>query len=256
MKKMALVGTTILSIITLSACGAQDKDNSKQNAKADAQSVLNYVYMGNESGASDVLSETPEDNKAFVIDKLEEKQTDKLISNGNIDDYILIADGSDYTAEEIISDYSEAYYKQISKVGHSKIKSVSLNGDTAKVTAVIKPIAGLSEAHPIGEARTEVFGGLDNDTILRESQNKDVKTIQKMITLKLYSVYYGEMGKEAEKSESTQEITFSLKKSGQHYKANEATILELSKNSRANVYAKSDDVDGSNSVESSAASTI
>ena len=200
MKKIILPILLASSILFLAGCTNTAKNgdgataskssiSAEDTARTDAETVLNFMYKGNVSGATDVLDESTSDTKDYIISQLEEKQISALIANGNIDDYGIVVDGSDYSAEEIIKEYSEAYYKQISTISDVKIKSVKVSGDSAKVTATIIPIASLSEAHPIGEARTSLLGGIDNDTIIRESGNKDVKTIQKLITLKLYGLY-------------------------------------------------------------------
>lgn len=251
MKKIILPILLASSVFFLSSCANTSKNSDgttaskssvsvEDTARTDAETVLDFMYKGNVSGAADVLDESTSDTKDYIISQLEEKQISALVDNGNIDDYGIVVDGSDYSAEEIVKEYAEAYYKQISTIQDVKIKSVKVSGDNAKVTATITPIASLSEAHPIGEARTSLLGGIDNDTIIRESGNKDVKTIQKLITLKLYGLYYGQMGKVAEKADESKEITFKLKKDGKNFKADEETMLQLAKESRAAVYAEND----------------
>ncbi|GHU36514.1 hypothetical protein FACS1894193_03640 [Bacilli bacterium] len=246
----------------LTACstssGSTSKNDTKNSAtssqsvaKTDAQTVLDFMYKGNISGFSDVSSDSASSVKSYLLDHLEKKQIDAMLANGNIDTYKLVVDGSDYSAQEIVSDYAEAYYKQIASISDATVKSVSLSGDSAKITATLTPIAALSEANPIGSARTELLGGIDNDTIVRESGNKDVKTIQKLITLKLYGLYYGQMGKTAAKADKPVDITFTLKKEGSHFIADKDTMLKLAKDSRAQVYADGDSDDNSDIAESS-----
>ena len=60
-----------------------------------------------------------------------------------------------------------------------------------------------------------------------------------MITLKLYGMYYGQMGKTAVKAPEKSKVTFSMKKADGHFTVNEDTLLELAKDSRSQTYAKS-----------------
>lgn len=255
----ALVGIAGLSLVALSGCGAkkevevpaQEKPLANLTAaKRSAQSALDFMYKGDTSGLSDFTTNTADDIKQLIVKPLEDKQNEAFTANGNgngngngdANDYFLVLDGSKYMSTEIVKGYADAYYNQIKTVGSAKITDVQLgdNGEKATVTATFKPIAALSEAHPIGEARTEAFGGLDNDTIIRTSQNKDIKTINKLITLKLYSVYYGDMGKIADKGSDDVTVKFSMTKSGNHYDVNTENLLTIAKVSRANVYASND----------------
>ncbi|MDR2977322.1 MAG: hypothetical protein LBV19_08575 [Streptococcaceae bacterium] len=250
MKKGFIGLLAAVSILSLSACSTNtsSKPSSSSSSKAvsakaaaetDAQTVLDFMYKGNISGFSDVSEDSADTVKDNIIEKLEQKQIDAMIANGNLNDYYLVVDGSNYTAQEIVTSYAEAYYKQISTIGSANIESVTVSGNSAKIKASFKPIAALSEANPIGNARTELFGGLDNDTIIRQSQNKDVETIQKLITLDLYGMYYGQMGKTAAKGSDDVTISFTLTKNGSHFQADEDTLLQLAKDSRAQVYAES-----------------
>lgn len=248
MKKITIATLALSSGLLLTACGnsAASKSEPKLDAKSDAQTVLDFMYDGNTSGIEQVTGETPEDIEEEIVEELEAKQTDTLIGNGNINDYFLEVDGSTYLAPEIITEYAQAYYDQISTIGEAEITDVKSSGNSVKVTAEITPIAGLSEANPIGEARTELFGGLDNDTIIRQSGNKEVETIQRLITLKLYGMYYGQMGKVAEKAPEKETVTFTMEKEDGHYTVDMSTILELAKSSRSDTYA-----DSAESTESS-----
>lgn len=247
----ALLGIAGLSLVALSGCGAKKQAPAQEKplanltaAKTSAQSALDFMYKGDTSGLSDFTTNTADDIKQLIVKPLEDKQNEAFTAKGNGDanDYFLVLDGSKYMSTQIVKGYADAYYNQIKTVGSAKITDVQLgdNGEKATVTATFKPIAALSEAHPIGEARTEAFGGLDNDTIIRTSQNKDIKTINKLITLKLYSVYYGDMGKIADKGSDDVTVKFSMTKSGNHYDVNTENLLTLAKASRTNVYASND----------------
>lgn len=252
MKKLGygvMLGITAISLVTLAGCGTKKEAPGKEkplanltSAKTSAQSALDFMYKGDTSGLSDFTTNTSDDIKQLIVKPLEDKQNEAFSLNGNADDYFLVLDGSKYMSTEIVKGYADAYYNQIKTIGSAKITDVQLgdDGKKATVTATFKPIAALSEAHPIGEARTEAFGGLDNDTIIRTSQNKDIKTINKLITLKLYSVYYGDMGKVADKGSDDVTVKFSMTKSGNHYDVNTENLLALAKASRANVYASND----------------
>lgn len=72
-----------------------------------------------------------------------------------------------------------------------------------------------------------------------------MKTIQKLITLKLYGIYYGQMAKTAEKAKDPINITFTMKKDDDHFKVDEDTIVQLAKDSRAQVYAPGQSADTS-----------
>lgn len=245
----ALIGVAGFSLVALSSCSVKKESLVKEkplanltSAKTSAQSALDFMYKGDTSGLSDFTTSTASDIKQLIVKAEEDKQNNSFSSNGNPDDYFLVLDGSKYMSTQIVKGYADAYYNQIKTVGSAKITDVQLgdNGEKATVTATFKPIAALSEAHPIGEARTEAFGGLDNDTIIRTSQNKDIKTINKLIILKLYSVYYGDMGKIADKGSDDVTVKFSMTKSGNHYDVNTENLLTLAKASRVNVYASND----------------
>lgn len=106
MKKWVIILAGVIIAFTLTACssaklGTNKKQDDKVIAKNDAQTVLDFMYKGNISGFSDISDDSASDVKNDVIEKLEEKQTDALIANGNIDDYALKVDGSVYTADTI-----------------------------------------------------------------------------------------------------------------------------------------------------------
>lgn len=267
-----LIATSFLLLLVtgpLVACGNSSKTGeSKESktsetkkltdeeiAKTDAQTVLKAIYQNDTTMANDVSSESFDSMKQKLQDGVADKQVKYFEENGKLDDYTLIVDGSEYTAKEVINDYAKAYMKITATLPDVAVEKVEMNGDEATVTAKIRPIAGLSEANPIGGARTKIFGGLDNDTIIRQSQNKDVKQINRLITLKLYGVYYGDMGKKPPYADEETEINFRLKKSGNHYVADYETYKGLVKNSRAEVYGKTEGDDSNNQSSSTEASS-
>ncbi|MHC9537328.1 hypothetical protein ACVQ8P_06010 [Dellaglioa sp. BT-FLS60] len=264
MKKTVLVTMGLSALLVLGGCSSShsSKDSSKKvsvakvekkDVKKDAEKVLAYIYGGKEESFNTVSTESADTVKDHLINTLSKKQETFFTENGHLADYALKVDGSIYTANEIIKDYSKAYLDQTNKLTDYKVKSVSINGNDATVKATFTPIASLSEANPIGSARSEIFGGIDNDTIVRDSQNKDVKEINRLITLKLYGVYYGQMDSNPELAPKTKEIEFTLKKSDKHYVANLDTFTELAKASREKVYS---DSKGSDSVTKSSSSKL
>lgn len=212
--------------------------SDKAMATADAKTLLDYAYKGNTSGLESVTNQSSKDLDDMIVKQLATKQNTALGANGNINDYYLQIDGSNYYANDIINDYAKAYLNQSKLLGGYTIKSVNVSGDTAHVTASIKPIASLSEANPIGDARSKLFGGVDEDTFIRKSQNTDIKAIKQLITLKLYAIYYGDLAHNAERSGTNKDVEFTLTKKGDHFTANNDTVTEIIKNSREKVYAK------------------
>ncbi|WP_164506247.1 hypothetical protein [Lacticaseibacillus hegangensis] len=252
--RLASVATALAAMLLLAGCGTSKGSTSaakpqtaaaktkadKTQAKQDATTLLNYMYQGRASGLSEVTNEDSQDTKTYLMQHYIDKQTDFFKGNGNMDDFYLVLDGSNYYANDIIKDFAKAYVEQTQNIGHYQITKLKTSGNNAEVTASFTPIAALSEAHPIGEARTSAFGGLDNDTLIRESQNKDVKSIQRLITLKLYSVYYGDMAKTAEKAPEKTSVTFSMTKKGSHYMVDHDTLDMIEQHGRVDKYAASD----------------
>lgn len=239
----------LFTIGALSACSNKNKSSestqasneiSLKSAENDAKTVLSYIYDGKVNGVEKVTGQTADENNDFLLSKLAEKQNEKFEANGNEDDYYLIIDGSEYFAEDIVADYANAYLEKTKEIGYeSDIKVEEVNKDEVTIAATITPIAGLSEANPIGNARTELFGGLDEEEFIHKSQNKDVKTIQSLITLKLYAMYYGDMANSPEKSPETKEVSFTMEKEGNHYTVDEDVLYQLAKESRDQNYADS-----------------
>jgi hypothetical protein len=252
MKKFLKLGLVLFTAGALSACGNQNgtaassestqssSEASMKSAENDAKTVLSYIYEGKVNGVEKVTGQTAEENDDFLLSELAKKQNEMFEANGNEDDYYLIVDGSEYFAEDIVDDYANAYLEKTKEISYdSDIKVEELNEDEVTVTATITPIAGLSEANPIGQARTELFGGLDEEEFIRKSQNKDIKTIQNLITLKLYAMYYGDMANSPEKSPETKEVSFTMEKEDNHYTVDEDVLYQLAKESRDQNYADS-----------------
>jgi hypothetical protein len=251
MNKFWKLSIVLFAVGTLSACGNQGEkkssdstqDSSETNIKTaenDAKTVLSYIYEGKVDGVEKVTNQTADENDEYLISKLVKGQEEMFEANGNENDYYLNIDGSDYYADDIIDDYANVYLEKTKEIGYdSDIKVEEVNEDEVTVTATITPIAGLSEAHPIGQARTELFGGLDEEEFIRKSQNKDVKTIQSLITLKLYAMYYGDMANSPEKSPETKEVSFTMEKENNHYTVDEDVLNQLAKESRDQNYADS-----------------
>ncbi|MBV7391606.1 hypothetical protein KUA55_13030 [Enterococcus sp. ALS3] len=210
--------------------------NQDEQAEKDAKTLLNFLYQGKRSEQlRDVTNQSADSIDSYLVSELSKKQDEMFAENENRDDYYLVIDDSNYYASDIVKDYAEAYLKQTKRISFD-IQNVNISGDEAIVVASYYPIAGLQEANPIGAARTELFGGIDEDTFIRKSQNKDLKTIKSLITLKLYAIYYGELDYDAEKVLSPVELEFTLTKKGDHFMANDDVIYQLVKESRISTY--------------------
>lgn len=245
-KRLLVVG--LLSTLLLTGCGASNSGKTekktqnseevqKETAEKDADAVLSYVYKGKSNGIDKVTNQTKDELDQHIINKLKDKQLENYNPDNKLDDYYLIVDGSEYYASEILNDYAKAYLKATQSLGDYKIKEVKVKGNEAQVTAEITPFAGLSEANPIGTLRTELFGGVDEEEFIRKSQNKDIKAIKNLITLKLYSMYYGDAAYVPEKSKEKKEITFTMDKKGDNYMVGNDVIDQLVKDSRDSTYA-------------------
>lgn len=251
MKNFWKLSVVLFAVGVLSACsnpgGSNSSDSTQtssetnlKTAEYDAKTVLSYIYEGKGADVEKVTNYTAEENDEFLLSKLADKQNEQFEANGNENDFYLIIDGSEYFAKDIVDDYAQAYLDKTKEIGYDPdVKIEEINEDEVKVTATIIPIAGLSEANPIGQARTELFGGLDEEEFIRKSQNKDVKTIQNLITLKLYAMYYGDMAYSPEKSPETKEVSFTMEKEDKHYTVNQEVLSQLAKESRDQNYADS-----------------
>lgn len=260
-KNLLLVG--VVSTLFLTGCGASNtsSDTKKESttnssevleetAEKDANTVLAYVYDGKSNGVDKVTNQTKDELDQHIINKLKDKQLENYNPDNKLDDYYLIVDGSEYYATEILNDYAKAYLKATQKLGDYKIKDIKIKGNEAQVTAEITPFAGLSEANPIGTMRTELFGGIDEEEFIRKSQNKDIKAIKNLITLKLYSMYYGDAAYVPEKSKEKKEITFTMEKKGDSYMVGNDVIDQLVKDSRDSTYADESSSEDSSTEES------
>ena len=249
MKKTVLKGIVIVAgIFLLAGCskGSQPSEKAvkaepsaqtvKKQAEDDANVLLDFLYQDKKSSQlENVTNQSSEGITSFLLTKLVEKQDQMFASNQNKDDYYLVIDGSNYYASDIVKDYAKAYLKQAQRLSF-KVKNVTVNGDDAKVNVSYSPIASLEEANPIGTARTKLFGGIDEDTFIRQSQNKDIKTIKSLITLKLYGIYYGDLDYDAVKVKNPVDMSFTLTKKGTHFMANEDVIYQVVKDSRIKSY--------------------
>ncbi|EBF5204914.1 hypothetical protein FH000_15500 [Listeria monocytogenes] len=238
------------SILTLTGCmgvnvetkttqtnkAETSKEKNVKQATKDANVLLDFLYSGKRTAhLQDVIYQNPDAVDTHMINRLSKKQEESFAENGNTDDYYLVIDGSNYYASDIIEDYADAYLKQTKQISYN-VKEVDVSGDEATITISYYPIAGLEEANPIGTARSELFGGIDEDTFIRQSQNKDIKTIKSLITLKLYAMYYGDLDYEAVKVSKPVELEFTMTKKGDYYTANDDVVFQLVKDSRVQSY--------------------
>ncbi|MGT9066199.1 hypothetical protein, partial [Enterococcus faecalis] len=160
MRNIWRLGAILFTIGALSACSNKNESSestqasneiSLKSAENDAKTVLSYIYDGKVNGVEKVTGQTADENDDFLLSKLAEKQNDQFEANEN--DYYLIIDGSKYFAEDIVADYANAYLEKTKEIGYdSDIKVEELNKDEITIAATITPIAGLSEANPIGNA--------------------------------------------------------------------------------------------------------
>ncbi len=252
MKKKGLftfICMLLLSALVLSGCGfenlvagnkgeegKEDKEevNLEELAKRDANTLLAYLYEGKKGNIKDVTGMDGDDLTA----SLERSVYEKKIRDYPGDDWVLLVDGSRYTAEQIMQDYSRVYLKTFHSITYS-VEDVKISNDTAEVTAKIDPIAMLSLANRITQARAEVFGDLETSAEILKSQNKDVKAINNLINFKLYSMIYGDQNKPVPTVGEEKEITFTMKKSGDHFQVSKDTIEDIMQDSMEDVYSKS-----------------
>ena len=150
-----------------------------------------------------------------------------------------MVDGSQYNSEEILKDYAQTYLKKTQELDDYKVTKTEVNGNEATITVELTPYAGLSEANPIGNARTQLFGGMDEDTFIRQSQNKDLKAIKNLITLKLYAMYYGDLAHKPELASSKTTFTFNMDKKGDNFMVSNDDLIKIMKEYLSQTYAKS-----------------
>ncbi|KSU06570.1 hypothetical protein KF282_0967 [Lactococcus lactis subsp. lactis] len=246
-----LICITVFSIFSLAGCGtskkeALPKENPTDNlvaAKNSAKSALDFMYKGKTSGLSNFTTSTPDDIKQMFVKYFEDRVSQTSSSeNDQANNYFLILGGEKHSYNEIFKGYADTYYDQIKTIGDAKITDIKLseNSQTANVTATFKPIDSSSELEPVEDARDKAFGGLDNRTIMRNSKSDNFLAINKMIQLKLYSVYYGDMGKIANKAPDDVKIKFSMTKSGDHYDVSAENLMILARFARNGIPPYSD----------------
>lgn len=237
-----LICISVFSIFSLAGCSTSKKEALPKEkptdnliaAKNSARSALDFMYKGKTSGLSNFTTSTPDDIKQMFVKYFEDRTSQtRSLENDQANNYFLILAGEKHSYNEIFKGYADTYYDQIKTIGDAKITDIKLskNSQTANVTATFKPIESSSELEPIGDARDKAFGGLDDDTIMRNSKSDNL-LMRPMIQLKLYSVYYGDMGKIANKAPNDVKINFSMTKSGDHYDVNAENLMILAKSAR------------------------
>lgn len=241
-KKIVIIVSAILAVILIilgaTAYSVHHNKVIEKNAAISAKAVLDYTFSDKSIDFGNISNDSKSTVEKAILNKLSDKQRDFFSDNDDDGEFYLQIDGSNYTANAIIRDYAKAYLNETRKLSGYKVKSVSVKQGKAHVKAVITPIAALSEAHPIGEARSQIFGGLDNDTIIRKSQNKNVKQINRLITLKLFAYYYGNMNSKPVLADKEKTINFTLSQEGNKFVASTDTLVDILKASRMNVYGK------------------
>lgn len=259
-----LVGLMLVSVTLVGCQGTDSQTKSTESketaagksandlektAEKNAKTVLSYVYQGKKDGLQKVTNQSADEVDAFLTKELVDKQLENYNDGDKLDDYFLMIDGSHYYASDILDTYAKAYIKATHALGEFEIKSVKVDGDEAEVVAEITPFAGLSEANPIGQMKVDLFGGLDEASFISKSQNKDIKAIQNLITLKLYAMYYGDRGNIPEKSSEKKEVHFNMEKKGDSFMVSNDVMNQLAKESRDKTYAKTSDSSSEDSVE-------
>ena len=88
---------------------------------------------------------------------------------------------------------------------------------------------------------------MDEDTFIRQSQNKDLKAIKNLITLKLYAMYHGDLAHKPELASSKTTFTFNMDKKGDNFMVSNDDLIKIMKEYLSQTYAKSSE---NNSTES------
>ena len=244
----------VLASLSLVGCGlipsddksaAKDKDDKQEKAKleeeiarADAKSLLAFLYEGKKGTVKDVTGMTADDTTASLERAVYERNMKEFPG----DDWKLVVDGSTYSAEQIIQDYSRVFIRTFHSITYS-VEDVKITNDPAEVTAKIDPIALLSVANGVTHARSDVFGDLETSKKILESQNKDVKAINNLINFKLYSIIYGDRNRPIPTVGEEKEITFTMTKSGDHYQVSKETLMDILADSLEDAYTKKDSGD-------------
>ncbi|MFD1425445.1 hypothetical protein [Kroppenstedtia sanguinis] len=245
MKKRGIIVLICMMLLSLSLVGClskiedakeaskEEKTAPEEVAKADAKSLLAFLYEGKKGGVQDVTGMTGADTTAY----LEESLFERKMKDYPGDDWRLVVDGSTYTAEEIIKEYSRISIKSLQNITYS-VEKVKVTDDTAEVTAKIDPIALKSVANAITMARSQIFGDVNTSKMILDSQNKDVKAINNLLNFKLYSIIYGDRNYPIDTVGEEKEITFTMTKAGDHYQVTKDTLDDIAGDSGEVEYTK------------------
>lgn len=234
MKKRGIIIFLCMMLLSLSLVGClskkeeakepakEEKTTPEEVVKADAKTLLAFLYEGKKGTIQDVTGMTGADTTAY----LEESLYERKMKDYPGDDWRLVVDGSTYTAEEIMKEYSRISIKSLQNVTYS-VEKVKITKDTAEVTAKIDPIALKSVANAITMARSQIFGDINTSKMILDSQNKDVKAINNLLNFKLYSIIYGDRNYPIDTVGEEKEITFTMTKEGDHYRVTKDTLDDI-----------------------------
>lgn len=255
-KKKLVVGClTLFSVLALVGCGSKSGQSEKSDpestqstselsekgnkadekkARKSATTVLDYLYKNKSANLKDVTGVNGSDMTRILEDTVYESKIADYPGNG----WGLEIDESIYTAEDIFRQYSKVYVKSLVQIGDYEITNISVEEDTATITYTVDPIAMNSVANAITWARANVYGGLEASDMIGNSQNTDVKSINNLITFKLYDMIYGDKSVPFALLGEPIEIEFTLKEKNGEFVADADTILDLVKQSQVNEYSK------------------
>ncbi|SMO63760.1 hypothetical protein [Melghirimyces algeriensis] len=241
MKKKGIIVSICMLLISLSLVGCFSKKEAAKEeevkpeevAKADASTLLAFLYEGKKGTIKDVTGMSGDDTTAYLEKSLYERK----VKDYPGDDWQLVVDGSTYTADEIIQDYSRVSIKSLQNVTYS-VEKVKITKDTAEITAKIDPIALKSVANAITIARSQIFGDVNTSKMILDSQNKDMKAINNLLNFKLYSIIYGDQNYPIDTVGEEKEITFTMTKAGDHFQVSKDTLDDIVGDSGEMEYAK------------------
>lgn len=137
MKKKGIIVSICMLLISLSLVGCFSKKEAAKEeevkpeevAKADASTLLAFLYEGKKGTIKDVTGMSGDDTTAYLEKSLYERK----VKDYPGDDWQLVVDGSTYTADEIIQDYSRVSIKSLQNVTYS-VEKVKITKDTAEIT--------------------------------------------------------------------------------------------------------------------------
>ncbi|QKG83253.1 hypothetical protein GXN76_01430 [Kroppenstedtia pulmonis] len=248
MRKKAILLFVCMSLVSLALAGClnvkgekttseeaakEEKITPEEVAKTDAKTLLAFMYEGKKGTIEDVTGMTGSETTAYLEKSLYERKMKDFPG----DDWSLVVDGSTYTADEIIKEYSRISIKSLENITYS-VEKVKIMNDTAEVTAKIDPIALKSVANAITMARSQIFGDIETSKMILDSQNKDIKAINNLLNFKLYSIIYGDRNFPIDTVGEEKEITFTMKKVGDHYQVSKDTLDDIVGDSGEVEYAK------------------